>query len=77
MKRWKGWTAALLCCALLLGSAALADGYAQGHTSRHFGWVYFAACTGNYDGYINTDGVGGITSADPYFLTVISKSASI
>ena len=77
MKTWKGLAGVLLCCALLLGSAALADGYPQGHTSRHFGQVYFSTCTGNDDGYVNTDGVGGITAADPYFLTVISKSASI
>ena len=77
MKTWKGLAGVLLCCALLLGSGALADGYPQGHTSRHFGQVYFSTCTGNDDGYVNTDGVGGITAADPYFLTVISKSASI
>ncbi len=71
-KLWALWLAALM----LLGAAALADG-GDWHDSRNFGSVQFASYTGWYDGYQSADGFGGATAADPYTLTVISKSASI
>lgn len=74
-KRWG--MLGLLCAVLLLGSAALADGPTDVHDSRLNGTVRFASYAGEYGGYVNTDGLGGITAADPYYATVISKSVSI
>lgn len=71
-KLWAGLLAALM----LFGAAALADG-GDWHESRTFGSIQFASYAGWYDGYQSADGFGGITAADPYMLTVISKSASI
>lgn len=69
--------ALLLGAAMLLGTAALADGYGQWHDSSMRGSVQFASYAGSYDGYVNTDGYGGLVTGDPYRLTVISKSASV
>ena len=66
----------LLAAMMMLGTAALADGGVW-HNSRSFGSIQFANYTGWSDGYQSVDGFGGITAADPYNLTVISKSASI
>lgn len=74
----KAIAAKILCAAvicMLLGNCALADG-GEWHSSW-FGSVRFAEHTGGYDGYVNTDGEGGISAADPYDLMVISKNASI
>lgn len=75
-KHVKRLAACLLGAAMLLSTAAQADGYAQWHSSSLHGSVQFAGYAGGYDGYVNTDGYGGPMS-DPYRLTVISKSASI
>lgn len=75
----KGIMKKIVCAAaacLLLAGCAQADG-GEWHSSSRFGAVRFTEHTGGYYGYVNTDGEGGITSADPYFLMVISKSASI
>ena len=69
--------ACLLAAAMLPGAAALADGYADWHESSVRGSVQFASYAGEYDGFVNTDGYGGLLAGDPYRLTVISKSASI
>ena len=61
---------------LLLGAAALADG-GDWHESRIYGSVQLANYAGWCDGYQGVDGFGGITAADSFTLTVISKSASI
>lgn len=61
---------------LLLGAAALADG-GDWHESRIYGSVQLANYAGWCDGYQSVDGFGGITAADSFTLTVISKSASI
>ena len=61
---------------LLLGAAALADG-GNWHESRIYGSVQLANYAGWCDGYQSVDGFGGITAADSFTLTVISKSASI
>ena len=61
---------------LLLGAAALADG-GDRHESRIYGSVQLANYAGWCDGYQSVDGFGGITAADSFTLTVISKSASI
>lgn len=61
---------------LLLGAAALADG-GDWHESRNYGSVQLANYAGWCDGYQSVDGFGGITAADSFTLTVISKSASI
>ena len=46
-------------------------------TSRYNGYVRLASYVGEYDGYVCVDGLGGETAADGYYMTVISKSASI
>ena len=61
---------------LLLGAVALADG-GDWHESRIYGSVQLANYAGWCDGYQSVDGFGGITAADSFTLTVISKSASI
>lgn len=66
-------TAAL--CLLL--AAAKADGSGDWLYSRMNGWIQMAGYTGDYDGYVGVDGLGGVTASDGYYLTVISKSASI
>ena len=66
----------LLAAMMMLGATALADGGGW-HNSRSFGSIQFANYTGWSDGYQSVDGFGGVTAADPYYLTVISKSASI
>ena len=66
----------LLAAMMMLGATALADGGVW-HNSRSFGSIQFANYTGWNDGYQSVDGFGGVTAADPYNLTVISKSASI
>ena len=66
-----------LACLLACG-AALADGENHAVYSRRFGHdVWLAAFAYPQEGYTEVDGFGGITSADPYYLTVISKSASV
>ena len=61
---------------MLLGAVALADG-GDWHESRIYGSVQLANYAGWCDGYQSVDGFGGITAADSFTLTVISKSASI
>lgn len=78
MRRYaRALAACLLAAAMLPGAAALADGYADWHESSVRGSVQFASYAGEYDGFVNTDGYGGLLAGDPYRLTVISKSASI
>ena len=69
--------AAGLTALMLLGSAqAMADG-GDWVNSQFNGPMQLASYANGFDGYQSVDGFGGITAADPYFLTVISKSASI
>lgn len=69
---------ALLALAMtLLAGVALADGYEEWLTSRYNGYVRLASYAGEYDGYVNVDGLGGVTAADSYQVTVISKNASV
>lgn len=75
--RGKKLVGTILVCLLFCG-AALADGHSDYVYSRRFGHhVPLAAFCYDHDGYVEVDGFGGITSADPYYLTVISKSASV
>lgn len=70
----------LIFCMLMILSAAgtaLADGDGEWVYSKLHGWVQLASYVGEYDGYVSADGYGGVTSADPYYVTVISKSASV
>ena len=58
--------------------AALADGTPDyAYSSRFNTWIPLSGSGYMRDGYVDVDGYGGVTSADPYQLTVISKSASI
>ena len=66
---------ALTLCLLCVG--ALADGSGDWLYSSMNGWVQLASYTGEYDGYVCVDGLGGVTGADAYTVTVISKSASV
>ena len=71
----KSWALGLVWL-MLLGAVALADG-GDWHESRIYGSVQLANYAGWCDGYQSVDGFGGITAADSFTLTVISKSASI
>lgn len=69
---------AILALALALClTTALADGSSEWLTSQRHGYVRLASYARDYDGYVNVDGLGGVTSADAYSVTVISKSASV
>lgn len=65
--------ATLLCAA----SAAVADGMGEWVRSEVHGYIQLASYAGEYDGYVNVDGYGGVTAGDAYCVTVISKSASV
>ena len=69
--------AAALCVLCAVCVPALADGYSQWLYSRVHGYTQLASYVGEYDGYVCVDGMGGVTAADEYCVTVISKSASI
>lgn len=74
----KKTTIALLCLLLcVLGAAAAADGSADWLYSHMYGYTQLASYVGEYDGYVLVDGLGGVTAADAYGVTVISKSASV
>ncbi len=73
----KRWTMGMLMLFLLLPGLAQADGGGEWVYSKQAGWVQLASYVGDYDGYVSVDGCGGVTSADPYYVTVISKSASV
>lgn len=75
MKKMKAMAIALALC--LAASAAWADGEGDWVYSLRHGWIEFAGYNAGYNGYVNVDGMGGMTAADPFFLTVISKSASV
>lgn len=70
---------AALCLLLsLCAGLAAADGISGDWlTSRYNGYVRLASYVGEYDGYVCVDGLGGVTAADAYRMTVISKSASV
>lgn len=70
---WLVLVLALLLCA----SCALADGQREWVRSSIYGYVPLVSYAGEYDGYRSVDGLGGATSADPFYLRVISKSASV
>ena len=67
----------LMLALCVLCSPAIADGSGDWRYSSMNGWIQLASYTGEYDGYVCVDGLGGVTSADAYAVTVISKSASI
>lgn len=69
--------ATLLMMFALCAGAALADGYAEWHYSKLHGYTQLASYVGEYDGYVNVDGMGGVTAGDSYCVTVISKNASV
>lgn len=62
---------------MLLASVSLADGYSEWHYSRVHGYTQLASYVGEYDGYVCVDGMGGVTAADEFGVTVISKNASV
>lgn len=72
----KKFVACLLAGLMLLGAAALADG-GEWHESRIGGSVRLTGYTGNYNGYVSADGLGGVAGADEGHVTVISKSATL
>ena len=76
--RMKKTAAMILFAALLLAACAvMADGNAEWLYSRYHGYVRLASYVGEYDGYVSVDGLGGVTAADSYQVTVISKNASV
>lgn len=67
------WMMMSLCACIVF-----ADGVSgEWLTSRYNGYVRLAGYVGEYDGYVSVDGLGGVTAADAYRVTVISKSASV
>lgn len=65
-------TAALIAiCAV-----ASADGMGQWVKSRH-GYVTFSAFAGDYDGWLDITGFGGVTAAEQSSVRIISKNASV
>lgn len=70
-------TMVLFAALMLFACAASADGSSDWLYSKLNGYVRLASYVGEYDGYVNVDGLGGVTSADPYYVTVISKNASV
>ena len=72
----KKFVACLLAGLMLLGAAALADG-GEWHESRIGGSVRLTGYTGDYNGYVSADGLGGVAGADDGYVTVISKSATL
>ncbi|MBR3795144.1 MAG: SH3 domain-containing protein [Clostridia bacterium] len=77
MKKAGSWIIVALMAMILLHRYALADGGSDWHYSRVHGYTRLASYVGEYDGYVCVDGMGGVTAADEYSVTVISKSASI
>jgi len=69
--------AGMLLALLLCACGAAADGQREWVKSAIYGYVPLASYVGEYDGYRSVDGLGGVTSADPFYLRVISKSASV
>lgn len=68
----------LISCVLLFAAGtALADGQGEWLYSRLHGWIQLASYVGRYDGYVSVDGYGGISTADSFRVTVISKNASV
>ena len=59
----KKFVACLLAGLMLLGAAALADG-GEWHESRIGGSVRLTGYTGDYNGYVSADGLGGVAGAD-------------
>jgi len=76
-KTWRILAITLL--ALLLTGTAHADGYGYGHwaSSQFNGYVQFASYAGDYDGWVDISGMGGVTIADSLTVRVISRNASI
>ena len=82
MKKKGFWLcAAMMALAMMvwLAAGALADGMIRSPWvySSIYGDLPLAGYVGEYDGYVCVDGMGGVAGADPVYLTVISKSASI
>jgi hypothetical protein len=69
----------VICFLLLMmcAAGAMADGQRAWVRSAVYGYTAFASYADEYDGYRSVDGLGGVTSADPFYLRVISKSASV
>lgn len=61
----------------LIAFAAHADGSSDWLYSRMYGYTRLASYAGEYDGYVGVDGLGGVTAADAYSVSVISKNASV
>ncbi|MBQ8618179.1 MAG: SH3 domain-containing protein [Clostridia bacterium] len=68
---------AVFAALMLFACAAGADGSSGWLYSRLNGYVRLASYTGEYDGYVNVDGLGGVTAGDAHRVTVISKNASV
>jgi len=64
----------LLC---LLTSAALADGDSEWLASRFNDYIQLASYVGDYDGWLDITGIGGVTVADAVTVRVVSRNASV
>lgn len=67
---------ALLAMLCLMTTAALADGGGEWVKSLH-GYVQFASFVGDYDGWVDIEGMGGVTLREQANLRVVSKNASV
>lgn len=72
----KRMLATMMALMLMSGAQAMAEDW-NWVNSRFHGPVRLASYADGFDGYQCADGFGGVTAADPYFVTVISKAASI
>lgn len=65
---------ALLC---LLTTAALADGDSEWLRSRFNEYIQLASHVGDYDGWLDISGMGGVSIGDTASVRVISRNASV
>ena len=67
----------VLACAMMLAASACADGFSNWTHSQFNGYVQLASYAGDYDGWVDISGFGGVTIADDITVRVISRNASI
>ena len=72
--KWGIW---LLLACMFFTASSLADGYSHWTVSQFNGYVQFASYTGDYDGWVDISGYGGVTLGERTSVQIISRNASI